>query len=254
MSGGTKGVPIGKVYSLKDIKDALIKNCGIVTHAAHQLGIARNTVYTIINQNPELKPLIDKLRTDYDTLILDQAEETLRHSTSHVMRELDPPTALKAAMYILNTKGRVRGYVPAEVAAAREAEAHAKTLNLALNEMQEFAEWRMQKQADQRARLAAIGHDQAAIDSKQSGDQGAIVVEVEECKESFDLKKVPDSESETPTLPPGDSSSSHISSYASTPEIITDPLIEVPSSPISLLPISCAIDETEATGDYKETT
>jgi len=105
---GTPGVPLN--ITKKDLESALRKTRGILSQASKSLGIGRTALYRHIDKFPELRELIDELREDFECEILDDSEGVLKHALS--VKETDLGNSLKAAFYILNNKGRSRGYTP----------------------------------------------------------------------------------------------------------------------------------------------
>lgn len=144
---GISGVPLTTTSS--EIKEALKKHNGIVSRAARELHLHISTLYRAFEADSDLKKYRDDIRIDYEESQLDEAEETLIYALS--IRSDDLTNAMKASMFTLNTKGAKRGYVPAEVQAAREEAEQAKSLTLSLAQMQEFAEWQADKLRRQNA-------------------------------------------------------------------------------------------------------
>lgn len=85
--------------SKAQIKEALEKNAGIISHAAAALHITPQGLRKRIVSNPELK----QFQEDFDNLMVDMAEG--------VMIKKIKNDDLNAAMFILKTKGKGRGYV-----------------------------------------------------------------------------------------------------------------------------------------------
>ena len=79
--------------------EALKKTLGIVTTAASQLGISRNTHYTWMQEDPEYKAEVDGIAD----MAIDFAESSLQRQIQ------DGNTT--ATIFYLKTKGKERGYV-----------------------------------------------------------------------------------------------------------------------------------------------
>lgn len=105
---GTPGVPLN--ITKDEIREAIKKARGRVTHAAKALSISHNTIYTKLNEDPELWECVHEARKANDEYMLDMAEDTLLHAISK--RDDDGTNALKSSFFILNNKGRGRGYNP----------------------------------------------------------------------------------------------------------------------------------------------
>ena len=102
---GTQGVPNN--LSKTAITSSLKENKGRITYAARQLNVAHCTLRKRINEDPELVELLSQLRHEYEENLLDSAENTLDVS---VNKHEDMQSALKATFFILNNKGKSRGY------------------------------------------------------------------------------------------------------------------------------------------------
>lgn len=163
---GVSGVPLN--YKKSDIVHALTKAGGRIRHAAQYLECSPHSVYRIINADPELLDLLNSLRYDTDERLLDKAEDKLESILDQIE---DVNSGLRASMFVLNTKGAKRGYLPAEVAAAQEEAKAVSSLGLSLEEMQEFAEWRAAKKASQNGSQADLKQPLADSHISQSNDQ-----------------------------------------------------------------------------------
>jgi len=100
----------GRLWEHKksDIEEALKKRRGLVTKAAKDLKVKYDTIMKYINEDPELVELLHKLRTEYEEVLLDTAEDVLMHTMSKI--DTDPNNALKSSFFVLNSKGDKRGY------------------------------------------------------------------------------------------------------------------------------------------------
>jgi DNA-binding PucR family transcriptional regulator len=101
---------------LQDIIDALIKHHGVVTQAAKELGVVRQTLSVKIAETPELQAILPGLREQLVERKVDVAEETLDWVMS--LKDKDVSNTLKATMFTLNNLARKRGYACNEERAA----------------------------------------------------------------------------------------------------------------------------------------
>lgn len=104
---GTPGVPL--VFTKDEIREALKKAKGKVTYAAKALNCSYQVIKNKIDADPDLIKLVSELRHEFDSLLLDSSEDTLLYAQTK--RDVDLGNALKASFYILNNKGRERGYI-----------------------------------------------------------------------------------------------------------------------------------------------
>lgn len=87
-----------------------IKECkGVVRQVCIKLGYGYTCIWEKITADPELKALLDKERASHDEDKCDKAEETL---DMLMLQSEDKSIALGAVRYLLNNKGRGRGYNP----------------------------------------------------------------------------------------------------------------------------------------------
>lgn len=105
---GTPGVPFDKTDD--EIREAIKKARGRLTHASKYLSVHHSTLYHKLNANPHLWECVHETRKANDEYMLDMAEDTLLHAISK--RDEDGTNALKSSFFILNNKGRSRGYNP----------------------------------------------------------------------------------------------------------------------------------------------
>ncbi len=87
-----------KKYTVDQVAEALRKGDGILSVAAEILGCHRNTIYNYLEDDPELKDLLEECR---ETLV-DEAEKILLKK----VKEGD----IRCVMFVLRTLGRHRGY------------------------------------------------------------------------------------------------------------------------------------------------
>ena len=107
---GTPGVP-WKV-SKSQIVQALKKRHGRLTYAAKDLGCVYITLRKKIDADPELTQMVSDLRNSFDEDLLDSAEDVIKKAMESLS---DLGNALKAAFYVLNNKGKLRGYLHPKV-------------------------------------------------------------------------------------------------------------------------------------------
>lgn len=92
----------------RDIEDALYKSKGRISHACKILNIARSTLYKYLDKHPELKDLIEKLRHDFEEVLLDKSENVIEYALSQMQNDLG--YALKASFFTLKARGKKRGW------------------------------------------------------------------------------------------------------------------------------------------------
>jgi hypothetical protein len=107
---GTPGVNFDK--SKEDIEAALKNNKGILKNAAKELGYSRDCLLRHIKEYPDLVDLLKELRTGYNELVLDLAED-------NILMHLEKGN-LTATFYTLNTRGRERGWIARDNSPAEE--------------------------------------------------------------------------------------------------------------------------------------
>ena len=103
---GVQGSPCDLTKA--EITEALKKRKGRITYAAKDLNVKYETLKKKIDADPELVQLLHDLRYVFDETMLDSAEDTLMYGMGK--REVDLGNALRSAFYILNNKGKGRGY------------------------------------------------------------------------------------------------------------------------------------------------
>ena len=102
---GTSGVPFN--IPKKVIIESIKKKKGVVTQICADLDICHDTYLKHIKPNPEYKEIIDSARNDYSTTICDMAETALMRALN---QKDDLSSALSSAKFVLNNKGKDRGY------------------------------------------------------------------------------------------------------------------------------------------------
>lgn len=101
-------VPGAKIaISKATMKKAIEGHRGCVSKAAKGLRIAPSTLQRRIDDDPELKRLVHELRHEYDEMILDEVEDTLKYALEN--RKKDLSNAVKVATWIADRKGKSRG-------------------------------------------------------------------------------------------------------------------------------------------------
>lgn len=104
---GVKYIPdIDSILKVIEVKK------GIVTQIYKQIGISHTKFYELVDEYPELKVALDKARNDFECTLLDAAENSLLYALEQ--RE-DVGSSIRSAQYVLNNKGRKRGYTPPTV-------------------------------------------------------------------------------------------------------------------------------------------
>lgn len=103
---GTSGVKFDR--SKDDIIDAIKKHRGKLYKVAKQLNCHYETVRKYTDDDPDIVQLIHDLRHGYDEDLCDLAEDTLVDAME--ARVGDMGNALKSAFFVLNNKGKDRGY------------------------------------------------------------------------------------------------------------------------------------------------
>lgn len=101
---GTSGVPWDATKS--QIIESIKKQYGRITYVAKELNCDYITVKRRVDKDPELQQILAEARSGFGETLLDMAESSLMRGLSNE----DPAAYLKAAMYVLNNKGKERGY------------------------------------------------------------------------------------------------------------------------------------------------
>jgi len=113
-----------------EIVESIKKYKGRLTKVAKELGCSYMTIRNHTDPYPEVVELIKHLRMDWNESLLDSAEDTLTDALD--ARNSDMNNALKSAFFVLNNKGKERGYVPPS-----KHEPEEKTVSL--SELAEYA-------------------------------------------------------------------------------------------------------------------
>ncbi len=88
-----------KKYTIDQVAGALREGNGILSVAAQILRCHRNTIYNYLEDDPELKDLVEECR---ETLV-DEAEQVL-------LKKIKEEEDIRCVMFVLRTLGRHRGY------------------------------------------------------------------------------------------------------------------------------------------------
>lgn len=86
--------------------DTLKKHNGNVRRTAQELNVTRDVIYDKINQNPELKKLLDKIRHEFSNCLLDRAVTV---ADDYMNDTENPRLAVDIAKFIMEKKGHERG-------------------------------------------------------------------------------------------------------------------------------------------------
>lgn len=92
----------------QQIEKAIKDHKGKLTYAARSLGIGYNCLRKRIDPDPELTQLVSDLRNDFESTILDVAEDAVIEAIKR--QDNDPNNALKSAFFVLNSRGQARGW------------------------------------------------------------------------------------------------------------------------------------------------
>ena len=114
---GTPGIPL--VIPKDAFVTALKQNKGVVSRVCKSLDICHNSVHKLIAEY-ELKELLDNLRNNYKTTLLDDAEDNLAYAMQQ--RDKDLNNTLKASFFVLNNLGKERGYAHPSSSSLDDAE------------------------------------------------------------------------------------------------------------------------------------
>jgi hypothetical protein len=103
---GTQGV--ATTVTEKALRDTIKKRKGVATDVQDDLKIGHNTFYKLIEKF-NLKEFLNDHRNAYSERMCDIAEDVL---IKGMLQTADLGCAVGAAKYVLNNKGRHRGYYP----------------------------------------------------------------------------------------------------------------------------------------------
>ena len=96
-----------------ELVNAITKHKGKLSYAARELNIHYVTLRKYTDDKPEIVQLIADLRNGYDVNLLDKAENVLEFAMDKM--DTDINAALKSSMFVLNNKGKDRGYNPPSI-------------------------------------------------------------------------------------------------------------------------------------------
>jgi len=103
---GTSGVPWN--VDRDTIITAIEKNHGRLTYACRDLHCHYQTLKKRVDADEELQKIVTDARNQFLELLLDSAEDVL---LTNLQQKNDLNLANKTAYYVLNTRGRDRGYI-----------------------------------------------------------------------------------------------------------------------------------------------
>lgn len=91
-----------------DVEDIFFKYRCRISDIAKACNISRNTFYQKLNRDPEFKALFESVEAQMDRQWVEDAEKTLWYVNT--LADKRPSVALNAAQYILNRKGKIKGW------------------------------------------------------------------------------------------------------------------------------------------------
>ncbi len=101
---GTPGVKFNPI----DIVDIIYKYDGNINKISEYYNVVRETIYRLLYNDPKLKEALDDARKMFSEIDLDVSESVVRYHMS--LAKSNPPIAQRASMYVLDNKGKSRGY------------------------------------------------------------------------------------------------------------------------------------------------
>lgn len=104
---GVQGVPRG--FDQTTISEAIITGKGRMNKIAETLQCAISTAREYIALYPECVKLLQNERNKRDENLLNGAEDTLQYAIDN--HKIDVNAALKSSFFVLNNKGKLRGYI-----------------------------------------------------------------------------------------------------------------------------------------------
>ena len=151
----TSGVPldIPKVQIIHTIH----KHKGVVTQICKELDIIPKTLYNHKDADPEIAQALVDARKTFDTNLLDMCENTLAFALTK--KETRLTNSLSAAKYVLDRKGKDRGYTPT---ALEQSDVDSPILTPALDTIKQLYD----KHDEQDKRIRELEAKLAAIESK----------------------------------------------------------------------------------------
>lgn len=94
------------IVNKTQIVQALKEQKGRLTYVARFFNVDYKTLRKKIDEDSELTELVSDLRNDFENTILDKAESCVLNAID----SSDLNNSLKSAFYVLNSKGKVRGW------------------------------------------------------------------------------------------------------------------------------------------------
>lgn len=104
---GTQGVPLNIPKST--ISLAIKKHKGVITRMREELKAGHTALLTVIRKDPDLSKELEEERLGFSDEMCDLAENALIVAVSQTQ---DLGSAISSAKFILNNKGKDRGYAP----------------------------------------------------------------------------------------------------------------------------------------------
>ncbi len=108
---GTPGVPLN--FKKDDIALSIKNNSGRMIHIAASMECTVEAMKKQIERFPDLIEMLADYRHKRDETLLNGAEDTLLKAIEK--SDTDMTNALKSSFFILNNKGKLRGYTPANI-------------------------------------------------------------------------------------------------------------------------------------------
>ena len=95
-----------------EIINSIKKHGGVLRDVCKEFDVSHQTIYNIVNADPEIKEALSKARDGYYDNKIEKADLIIDRILGS---QDDEDRSLKAAMFLLNTheKARARGYAPA---------------------------------------------------------------------------------------------------------------------------------------------
>lgn len=122
----------------ENIINAIKEFKGVITKVAKYFNVTPLTIYNKMRSDPDVKQAVEDARTNYETNLVDLAEDTLLYTLSK--RDEDPANALKSTFFVLNNKGKDRGYNRENYHGEGESFKHFSNLMNQLSSLQKDAQ------------------------------------------------------------------------------------------------------------------
>lgn len=104
-----------------DIADIFFKYRCRISDISKACNISRETFYQQLKRDPEFKALFESVESQMDRQWVEDAEKTLWYVNT--LADKRPSVALNAAQYILNRKGKIKGWGEGEGTVSSQFEA-----------------------------------------------------------------------------------------------------------------------------------